>query len=1457
MGSKKLRKKLPAQDNGPAKNFFLLFLFLTICFPVTEVLLKQVLLCQVPRSWWDEAQGSTPLHSRGKVMDNLTVSCINCNSLNMSDVSKINQNRKLLAISKLKTDIILLSDIRLSNKNKISCSKDLEKCFRTNPFGNYHFLHNSTKNKRGVGVLISNRLNATVGQRIDDIDENYLLVELRIGAENIIVGAIYGPNNTDQNFFTRLKQDINILGANRLVLGGDWNATPSCEEVGYNIDIINMRDVPNQRHSEWIRDICTDFNLIDPFRYKYPDSREYTFIPRSILNKNRSRIDFFMIHESFTDRDFDCVIDIANKSNMFDHRSVTLTLNKKCRKKSNQVKIDSRILSDDLVDLIIQCTVFEAYLIHTRADAIPRPEKNRLLETIGLIKNGIKLAGPPKHEFLIDIEDEASLEIRLQRINNIKDLLGILAQSGIVDMALEPEPDIFMETLLFMIKNELIVYQFFAFKCRNAVKNKLESDIMDLKNVPVPDIEKITLCEKRLEHYRDDLLKKEIEKFASFDAINNEKITPRFLCLAKSGRKEGSVTLIRNTEGNDFQNVNDRERFIYDYFKNVFAIQGEKNRDMNGRIEGFLGPDICAHPVVLNSKLTEEEKNNLEVDFSVAELDEVSKDLNLKSAGGLDGINNALIKKMWNLIRTPLCNYANFCVEKGSLTNSFNSSVIRLIPKKGDLGNIKNWRPISLLNCTYKIISKAINNRLKKVANRILSRAQKGFVPKRYIQECLINIIETVNYCEKNKIESFLLALDMAKAFDSIRHDFLTEVYKFFGFGIKMIKILEVFTTGRKACIFLEDDKISNEFDLENGSTQGNAPSPLQFNFGEQVLIFKLELDPRIESVFNPNVVRGLMGINVIERPLPIPFSPENRGVSFYESNRETDKLEGFADDGTEIGVANEPTLGAIKENLENFEILSGLKCNVDKSLIMALGCDEQIPVCIINSGFKLVEKVKILGVNITKNFSDLTDNFGGVIEKINSIRNFWSRFNLSLPGRIAICKTFFLSQIGYLGCIQWPTEDQLQLLTGICEQFICGNLNISKQRLYIPPHKGGLGLINIKDYICALQAAWIKKIGGDFNDTWRFDLAKVCKGNLLLLDPSLLKKEEHPILHQIASSFRDFKVNFFMEQKNFWASPILYNPLLVNQTGSPAINDRWLNGNIPRLTTENLRGVKVSDIAEGWALKRLDEINDLREMALSLVNYMRLSEVWNATRNRLSRSVKNDGLACSLENFMSRFKKGSKSFRKVLLKKHQTVPVLQLRVTKTFVRLTNIGNIDEKNAEMILSFWNLNGLTNNVKDFCFKFFNNILGINTRVSHFNNNRDRGCDLCRRGGGGEAVPDETFRHLFFDCPVAKSLKKGFFRLGFQEWNMLTDEEWVKLWSYGKTPGTENQNNLFILCIIMLGNFYIWELKLRKNRGSSIGMFNEILFLAKGILGVNKNLENLKNNLNYAFCRNLEG
>jgi hypothetical protein len=129
------------------------------------------------------------------------------------------------------------------------------------------------------------------------------------------------------------------------------------------------------------------------------------------------------------------------------------------------------------------------------------------------------------------------------------------------------------------------------------------------------------------------------------------------------------------------------------------------------------------------------EKNILEEELSIEELDSSLDGANLQSAAGIDGISTKFIKRFWFIFRYPLYRYARVAFRKGALTQSFKSAIIKLIPKKGSAKDIKKWRPISLLSCMYKIISRAVNNRLQSVVNRFTSRAQKGFTKHRYIQE--------------------------------------------------------------------------------------------------------------------------------------------------------------------------------------------------------------------------------------------------------------------------------------------------------------------------------------------------------------------------------------------------------------------------------------------------------------------------------------------------------------------------------------------------------------------------------------------------------------------------------------------------------------------------------------------------------------------------------------------------
>ncbi len=123
----------------------------------------------------------------------LSVAAQNCNSLNVTSSIK-NQDLKISSIVGYKSDVILLSDTRLNGRDR-TVSERLNL--------NYKMHFNSSKKSRGVAVLFSNRLSVEVLERAADVDENILLLKVKINGNILIVGSVYGPNldANCENFF--------------------------------------------------------------------------------------------------------------------------------------------------------------------------------------------------------------------------------------------------------------------------------------------------------------------------------------------------------------------------------------------------------------------------------------------------------------------------------------------------------------------------------------------------------------------------------------------------------------------------------------------------------------------------------------------------------------------------------------------------------------------------------------------------------------------------------------------------------------------------------------------------------------------------------------------------------------------------------------------------------------------------------------------------------------------------------------------------------------------------------------------------------------------------------------------------------------------------------------------------------------------------------------------------------
>jgi exonuclease III len=195
-----------------------------------------------------------------------------------------------VAVTKTASDIIFLSDTRLNSRKQIAGVNDVEKKCR---FLGFSIFHNSSLNSRGTAVLLSNKIDYELISIYKDDIGNILLLKIKMNNVYVTIGSIYGPNEDNPEFFETLKQQLKNLNSDYVILGGDWNTTLDCSNSRLNIDTLNMASIPSVRRSNMLNGLCNDCNLVDPFRYFYPETKEFTYVPFVEGAINRSRLDFF------------------------------------------------------------------------------------------------------------------------------------------------------------------------------------------------------------------------------------------------------------------------------------------------------------------------------------------------------------------------------------------------------------------------------------------------------------------------------------------------------------------------------------------------------------------------------------------------------------------------------------------------------------------------------------------------------------------------------------------------------------------------------------------------------------------------------------------------------------------------------------------------------------------------------------------------------------------------------------------------------------------------------------------------------------------------------------------------------------------------------------------------------------------------------------------------------------
>ena len=231
--------------------------------------------------------------------------------------------------------------------------------------------------------------------------------------------------------------------------------------------------------------------------------------------------------------------------------------------------------------------------------------------------------------------------------------------------------------------------------------------------------------------------------------------------------------------------------------------------------------------------LDEQSQKECEGLLTDAECLESLKTMAPNKSPGTDGLPAEFYKIFWDDVKPFLINSLNHGYAKGHLSISQQRGMITLVPKKNQPTILlKNWRPITLLNCDYKIAAKSIANRVKKVLPKIINNDQTGFLKNRAIGENIRLIDSIIKYKNTKQIPGLLLFIDFEKAFDSLEWPLIEKTLRYFNFGMSSVKWFKLFYTDISSCI--QNNGWSSEFFiLSRGVRQGCPLSPI-FSFYAQ-----------------------------------------------------------------------------------------------------------------------------------------------------------------------------------------------------------------------------------------------------------------------------------------------------------------------------------------------------------------------------------------------------------------------------------------------------------------------------------------------------------------------------------------------------------------------------------------------------------------------------------------------
>ena len=537
-------------------------------------------------------------------------------------------------------------------------------------------------------------------------------------------------------------------------------------------------------------------------------------------------------------------------------------------------------------------------------------------------------------------------------------------------------------------------------------------------------------------------------------------------------------------------------------------------------------------------KLSEDSAEKLDGALSLKELNSALMGMENGRAPGIDGLPVEFYKCFWPVVGKDLQEVLNDSFEKGMLPLSCRRAVLTLLPKKGDLTDLKQWRPVSLLCTDVKVLSKALATRLAKVIGQIISIDQTYCVPERSIFDNIAlvrDVIEVSNSMSKNFGFVFM---DQEKAFDRVEHKYLWRVLEVFGFNTGFIRNIKMLYNDIESVLKV-NGSLCSPFKALRGVRQSCSLSGMLYSMAIEPLLHKLRF--KVSGLSLPN------GENV--------FS-----------------LSAYADDVVVV-VNGQRDVDTLIHVAKKFGRISSAKVNWSKSEAIQMGnWTDDLPK--LPEGLKWKKGgFKYLGVFLGDE-NMVKKNWDGLLEKVKGRLKKWTWLlpQMSYRGRCLIINNLVASFLWHRLAVLDPPPNLLANMQALLIDFFWDRLHwLPQSVLYLPREEGGQGVVHLSSRGAAFRMHFIQRLlTGPENLTWRrvaYAILQTVGGlgqdkPLFLMDPAKLDTTGLPVFYKGL-----FKVwNLFKVQKEeeedvslHWllSEPVINGARLDITCGTPALNAR------------------------------------------------------------------------------------------------------------------------------------------------------------------------------------------------------------------------------------------------------------------------------------------------------------